>query len=504
MHPPYSMQGMPYYPGMNPYYPPPYPPTDDTRYHHSERRSRRNTSVSSDSEKLDDESDQSGSERETSHGHKSSKKGKSRGKKNPSVVVIPNVNVTSKKHATSESDSQTDSEESDDSHTKSRKKNNKRSSSKKKEAKQICMESTDEYNNDEMSYGQDGDQGNWNAFQNVLLRSDEKTRDNDSDLFSSEKEPQQARKMEGRSFDDPILLAERDSMDTNERSTVGLNSANGRIRPRQLLSGDDLMISGEGRSFSGGDIKEIEAGAVGYRRGTTDDFMIYGQENPMDRESSLDPFAEAQYKSPSEVEKSVHCVPDESFIIPHRYTSEEKLGLENRIAIDIDVELPPSVDKISDSKIGDQLFYEPDELMPERGYEEVSFGYDPAMDYDSHMQIPPATMVDDAHVKDSSLNVEVDVKKPEKDKRLRISQESLDKRRKDASARRLSSSRGPLTEAQKRAQNLRAYKADLQKAKKEQVLQHKFPGLINSDSSSLCLSISHSRCPCASLFFWYG
>ncbi|KAM0924479.1 hypothetical protein ACQ4PT_004822 [Festuca glaucescens] len=39
----------------------------------------------------------------------------------------------------------------------------------------------------------------------------------------------------------------------------------------------------------------------------------------------------------------------------------------------------------------------------------------------------------------------------------------------DASARRLSSSsKGPLTDAQKRAQNLRAYKADLQKEKKEQ------------------------------------
>jgi hypothetical protein len=67
-----------------------------------------------------------------------------------------------------------------------------------------------------------------------------------------------------------------------------------------------------------------------------------------------------------------------------------------------------------------------------------------------------------------------EVKKPEKDKRIRNSQESLDKRRKDASVRRLSSSKGPMTDAQKRAQNLRVYKADLQKAKKEQVLVHYF------------------------------
>ncbi|TVU44266.1 hypothetical protein EJB05_03702 [Eragrostis curvula] len=471
MHPPYSMQGMPYYPGMNPYFPSPYPPPDDTRYHRSERRSRRHSSDSYDSEKLDEECDQSGSERETSRGPRSHKKGKKRGK--ASVVVIRNVNVTSKKHVASESDSLTGSdiasEDSDDSHTESRKKKNRKSSSKKKEARQIFLEPAEEYSNDKMSCWQDGDQGNWNAFQNVLLRADEKTRNNDADLFSIEKEPHPSRKMENRSMDDPILLAERDYVDANERNTVGLNSANGRIRPRQMLSGDDLMMSGEGRSYLGDDIKEIEGGGGGYRRGTTtDDFMVCGQEKPMNRESSLDPLAEIQYKSPIEVEKSVGCVPDESFLIPLRTISEENLGPENRTALDIDVELPLSDQKISDSKAGDQLFYEPDELMPERGYEDVSFGYDPAMDYDSHMQIQPASMVEDAHVEDASFNVEVEIKKPEKDKRLRSSQESLDKRRKDASARRLSSSRGILTDAQKRAQNLRAYKADLQKAKKEQ------------------------------------
>uniref|UniRef100_A0A0A9AHN6 COP1-interacting protein-related n=1 Tax=Arundo donax TaxID=35708 RepID=A0A0A9AHN6_ARUDO len=228
------------------------------------------------------------------------------------------------------------------------------------------------------------------------------------------------------------------------------------------------MVSGEGRNFSGDDIKDIEAGDGRYRRGTTDDFIIYGHEKPMDRGSSLDPLAEAQYKSPTQVKKNVHSVADESFMIPLRSTSDDNLGPENRTAIDIDVELPPTIQKVAAAKAGGQLFYEPDELMPERRYEDVSFGYDPAMDYDSQMQIQPATMVEDAHVEDASLSVEDGVKKPEKDKRLKGSQESLDKRRKDASARRLSSSKGPLTDAQKRAQKLRAYKADLQKAKKEQ------------------------------------
>jgi len=251
---------------------------------------------------------------------------------------------------------------------------------------------------------------------------------------------------------------------------------NGRIRPRQMLSGDELMMSGEGEgtSFAGDDIKEIEAGGVRYRRGTSDDFMIYGQEKSMDRGSSLDPLAEAQYKSSTLIEKNVHSLADESFMIPLRSTSEDNHEPECRTAIDIDVELPSTVQKISDAKAGSQLFYEPVELMPERGCEDVSFGYDPAMDYNIQMQSQPATMVEDAHVEDASLSAVDEVKKPEKDKKLRSSQESLDKRRKDASVRRLSSSKGPLTDAQKRAQNLRAYKADLQKAKKEQVLVYYF------------------------------
>ncbi|XP_047092936.1 COP1-interacting protein 7-like [Lolium rigidum] len=471
MHRPYPMQGMPYYPGVNPYYPPPYPPMDDPRYNHSERRpSRKHSSDSKDFENSEDESDQSGSERESSHARKSSKKGKRSSKKKSNVIVIRNVNVRSKKHGSSESESHT-SEDSDDSQTKSSKRNHKRSSSKKKGGKKIFLESEEEYK-DDVSRGKDGDQGNWNAFQNFLLRDEEKTRDNDTDLFEGENEP--PRRKDNRSSanvkikandDDPILLSERGSADVDERrNAISFNSANARIRTRP---GDELMMSGEGRSFVDGDIKEIEAGGGGYRRGAGDDFMVYGQDNWIDRGSCLDPLAEAHYKRPAPEENNVCNVADESFMIPVRSSSQDILGAENRTAIDIDVDFPMTVQNTSDAKAGGQLFYEPDELMPEREVEDVSFGYDPAMDYDSHMQIQPDTAVENADVDDSSLCVEVEEKVPGKDKKLRSSQEG--KRRMDASARRLSSSsKGPPTDAQKRAQNLRAYKADLQKEKKEQ------------------------------------
>ncbi|KAK3126919.1 hypothetical protein QOZ80_7AG0565180 [Eleusine coracana subsp. coracana] len=469
VYPPYTMQGMPFYHGVNPYYPP-YPPMDDHRYHHSGRKSsRKHSSDSKDSETQDDESEHSGSERESSHGRKSHRKGKRSGKKKPSVVVIKNVNVTSKKHGSSESESQSssdlESEDSDDSHTKSREGKHKSSRSKKKEGKKTTFDSGDEYHKDETSNGQDTDQGNWNAFQSFLLRAEEKTRSNDADLFAGEKEPPSMRKKNVNTAD-PILLAERGSGDVHERNTLGFDSANGRTRAVRIVSNDELLMSGEGRGYMNGEIKEIEAGGGRYRRGTGEDFMVYGQERQADRTTLLDPLAEARYKNPNQQDKNVSCVADESFMIPLRSSTQDNFGAESRTTIDIDVELPTSIQKTSDGKPGNQLFYEPDELMPERGFEDSSFGYDPAMDYESHMQMH-ALKVEDKNAEDVSPAIDDDVKKSEKGK-LRNTKDGSDKKRKDALLRRLSAPRTPLNDAQKRAQNLRAYKADLQKLKKEQ------------------------------------
>uniref|UniRef100_A0A0D9WYC1 COP1-interacting protein-related n=1 Tax=Leersia perrieri TaxID=77586 RepID=A0A0D9WYC1_9ORYZ len=466
MHPPPYMQGMPYYPGVNPYYPP-YPPVDDPRYHYSGRKSRKHSSDSKDSEVLDDGSDGSSSERGSSHGHKSHKKGKRSGKKKPSVVVIKNVNVTSKKHGSSESESQSSSnsgsEDSDDSHSKTRRGKHKSSSSKKKEGAKTTFDNGDDYNKDESSYGQDGDQGNWNAFQSFLLRAEEKTRSNDADMFSGEKEPP-SRKNKNVNTADPILLAGGDYGDVYEQRGPGFDPANGRSRAIRLQSNDELMMSGDGRRYMDGEIKEIEAGGGRYRRGTSEDFMVYGQERSMDRRSTLDPLAEARYKNPNQADKNGYGVADESFMIPLRSGSQDNLGPENRTAIDIDVELPTNTKKTSDAK-ATQLFYEPDELMPERESEDASFGYDPAMDYESNMLVK-TVKIEDGNKEDVSHSNNGNLKKPEK--KLRNTKDGLDKRNKDALLRRLSAPKTPLNDAQKRAQNMRAYKADLQKLKKEQ------------------------------------
>ncbi|KAG8099988.1 hypothetical protein GUJ93_ZPchr0013g34638 [Zizania palustris] len=436
MHPPpYHMQGMPYYPGVSPYYPP-YPPVDDPRYHYSGRKSsRKHSSDSKDSEVLDGGSDSSSSERGSSHGHKSHNKGKRSGKKKPSVVVIRNVNVTSKKHASSESESQSNSdagsEDCDDPHSKTREGKHKSSSSKKKERK-TTFDSGDDYSKDEASYGQDADQGNWNAFQNFLLRAEEK----------------QDRMM--------LIYFLRSGFDRASWS-----------RAIRLQSNDELVLAGEGRNYMDAEIKEIESGGGGYRRGTSDDFMVYGEERSVDRRSPLDPPAEARYKSPTQVDKNGYGVVDESFMIPLRSGSQDKFGPESRTAFNIDVELPTNIKKTSDGKDRTRLFYEPDELMPKRGVEDVSFGYDPEIDYESNMLAPAVIKVGDANNEDVSHSIDGGVKKPSKDK-LRNAKDSLDKRRKDALLKRLSAPKTPQNDAQKRAQNMRAYKADLQKLKKEQ------------------------------------
>ncbi|PWZ37205.1 hypothetical protein Zm00014a_027781 [Zea mays] len=381
LYPPYPMQGMPFYPGVNPYYPP-YPPVDDPRYHYPGRKSsRKHSSDSKDSETLDVESGHSSSGGGSSHGHKSHRKGKRSGKK-PSVVVIKNVNVTSKKCGSSESESQSSSEvesaDSDNSHSKSRERKHKSSSS--KEEGRTTFDSGDEYNKDETSNGHE-----------------EKTRSSDADLFAGEKEPPSRRKQNVNTAD-PIILVERDGGNVCEQNKVGFDSANGRTRVIRVMSSDELVMSGEGRIYMDGEMKEIEAGGGRYRRGTGDDYMVYGQGCQIDRHCLLDPLAEAQCKYPVQQDNNRNGVTDESFMIPLRSSSQDNIGAESRTTMDIDVELPSSIHKASDKKAGHQLFYEPDELVPERGFEDVSFGYDPAMDYDSYMQ--STVKVEDAKAED--------------------------------------------------------------------------------------------------------
>ncbi|KAJ1694808.1 hypothetical protein LUZ63_011506 [Rhynchospora breviuscula] len=500
--PPYPMQGVPYYQnyphgGAHSYYPSPYPPTEEHHHHSRTKRHSKSSSKDSDSkshegtEHASSESDQEANG--SSQGHKN-KKG-SKKKKKSNMVVIKNLNYITKKLAGSDSgsgsgsDSESDKsdrsdsdKDSTDSDTKESRKKHKKSSKKKEKHRRKPEDSPrDARNRDNTGFEEpqmEGDSGHWQAFQSFLLKADEKAHTNDGDMFSSEREPVPSRRREkGGNAAEPFLPSERDYVFSHERSSAGFDSANGSIsRVRQLSSNDEMLMSGE-NGFADNRFKEIEgSGARVYRRpGAGDDHFIgYGQEKQMvSMGHDIDPLAESRYKQSNLDNNKSYGVSDESFMLAMRSGLHDSVGSDIRGSIDIDSELPKGTND-SATKVASQVFYEPEELtmIPDRGFEPMSAGYDPAIDYESQVHIEKVVKVEEM-VEESSPGVQVEKLSAEKDKKVRKSQDGvLDKRRKDALIRRLSggstSRASPLTEAQKRAQNLRSYKADLQKLKKEQ------------------------------------
>ncbi|ONK70724.1 uncharacterized protein A4U43_C04F860 [Asparagus officinalis] len=495
MHPPpgppvyqtYPMHGMPYYPnypGSGPFYQSAYPSSEDPRINTHKRIGRRRHSMNSkdndvDSESWEEDVDQSLSEpeKEASHGHKSHKRSGRSGKKKPGVVVIKNINyVKSKKHeksgdespSTSDADTEDETENSDAVERKHEKSSR---SSKKNDGRKRSSGST--YDRDDMVYDKDADSGNWQAFQSFLLRAEEKMETTvDGDMFAGEKEPTTKRR-QNLSEAEPILTSERDSDNIHEAKILEFDTVNGKgSRRRMVASNDELITSGEGRSLREGRLDaqfiEMEGGGGGYRRGSSDDFMIYGQGNQIKSTNSSDPLAEEGYVLPSNL-KSSYIAADESFIVPVRSSSPGQLETEIRPAIDMDLEFPTSLQRKEDSSNNRdcQIRYEPDDLtmMPERVTGSEYIGYDP-VDYDMEIPVQVAVKQETGDEEDVSASTKEDLKNSEK-KKLKP-QDAMEKRRKDALMRRgISSKSSPLTEAQKRAEKLRAYKVDLQKAKKE-------------------------------------
>jgi hypothetical protein len=412
------------------------------------------------------------------------------------MVVIKNLNYITKKLAGSDSESgsssgsesdKSDRSDSDkgsaDSDAKDNRKKHRKSSRKKgKHGRKHEDSPRDASNRDDTGFGEprmEGDSGHWQAFQSFLLKSEEKSRTDDSDMFSSEREPVLPRRKEkGGNAVDPFLPSERDYDEFgNQRSSAGFDSVNGSAsRVRQISSNDAIHMSGE-NGLMDSRLKEIEGGGVRiYRRpGTSDDyFIVHGQEKQMvGMGHDIDPLAESQYRQSTLDNNKSYGVNDESFMLAMRSGPHDSLRSDSRGAIDIDSELPKEAYN-SATKVVSQVYYEPEELtmIPDRGFEPVSAGYDPAIDYESQVHIEKVVKVEE--VEESSPSMQAEGKIAEKEKKVRKSADGvLDKRRKDALFRRLSdgstSRTNQLTEAQKRAQNLRSYKANLQKLKKEQV-----------------------------------
>nr|XP_009401935.1 PREDICTED: uncharacterized protein LOC103985817 isoform X2 [Musa acuminata subsp. malaccensis] len=495
MFQPYPMQGMPYYqnyPGSVPYFHPPYPPMEDPRFNSSHRKgSKRQSADNKDIEsetwerstRSQDDSDQNTSdlEKEGSHGHKSHRRVGRKGKKKPGVVVIRNINyIKSKKHGSVESESGSQSvseseaeEDSEDVHADMRERKHKHSvrRSKKEDRPTKPEEFSDAYGNDKAAYREEADSGNWQAFQTFLLSAEEKSRTVGEDMFMGEKEPQSKRK-QSKSEADPIVLPERDYGDYHDGGMAEFDSVSGKtIRMKQVASDDQFLASSNGRDLTDNQFKEIESGGRAYRQMSSDEFMIYEQEKQFSIKNSSDPFVDHVDEHPVKaVESLSYNITDETFMLPYR-TDSQDLGSDSIIPIDMDSEFSSALQNGSNlyDKAKNQLSYEPDDLslVPERETETVSVGYDPAMDYDFQIPVANAVKLEATNQEDLSESTKEESQKLDKEN-SRASNDSMEKRRKDALVKKGTSSRlNLLTEAQKRAEKLRSHKVDLQKMKKE-------------------------------------
>ncbi|GLT99339.1 hypothetical protein SLE2022_167820 [Rubroshorea leprosula] len=480
----YPMQGMPYYqtyPGNGPFFQQPYTSMDDPRLNPGQRmRQKRHSMDSRDSHTGDEELDN-----ETSQSGETRKRGSQSGKKKAGMVVIRNINyISSKGQNSSDSDSEsaagteTDDENQDLEATSPRMKH--RNSSRSSKGKGSQTRSLDKLNSsdkDETFPRKEADGGQWQAFQNYLLRDTEEEDGSNPGIFAMEEDVRVKRRPNALG-EDPLVFDRRQKGQFEEGNSTDIRKVSGNMTRMPKVSNDQLLISqrgghsADGRAFINGqmDLHSTEIdGRKGYRRTENDDFIVNRRENlPGFTHSASDPLAVNgfEHSSNSLEGRSSQNGEDDSYIVPFRSTSVAEVGTGDRDAIDMDSEFPSSLQKVENvsNRGGSLVNYEPDDLgmLPERGTERGSIGYDPALEYEI-----------EAHAKDgASLNkknkeVMTDkhgLKKSDKDRKLKT---VPDKKTVGPIRKGKPSKLSPLDEARARAERLRTYKADLQKMKKE-------------------------------------
>ncbi|XP_021752124.1 uncharacterized protein LOC110717670 isoform X2 [Chenopodium quinoa] len=473
---PYPMQGMPYYQnymGQSPYFQPPYSAHDDSRLH-SDRKARqrrhsmdgRDTSAEFETQEIDasgkmhndvtDEEDLT-SMKPKNKGSKTSRK---------KTVVIRNLNyITSTKQGSSDS---SDPQSSSDSGTNDEGQM-KVDETKKLKKKGVCLKSDDPRKaraKEERVSGQAGDDGHWQAFQNFLLTdADEDNNSARSSVFSMEGNDQ-GRKRQSSIKDDSSALgmhniSENHNVDMGESVDIA-GDATCLRKPMddQMLSyGQDPNL----RHNNKRDLKFMESGGrSGAHRRSMDtnlEYVLNKQEKLTAMwDPSLDPVIRNGFQGSSHTNNkgSSHGMPDESFMVLQRAGTLDQVTGDGRTAMDMDCELPSVLHKTDDHT------YEPNvlNLMPNRAAEDQPNGYDPAMYCEMQAQIKDAAKL--SGKKEVAMDAKGGSRKAVKDQKLKA------ERRTSLGTRREKPSKlSPAEDARARAEKLRAYKADLQKLKKE-------------------------------------
>ncbi|XP_018808040.2 COP1-interacting protein 7-like isoform X2 [Juglans regia] len=486
----YPMQGMPYYqnyPVNSPFFQPPYPSMPehaDPRMGHR-RHSMDNRDGNTELETWQTDASKTRSQDGASQTRDSQKKASRSGKKQSGMVVIRNINyITSKRQNSSDGESQSASDSETDEEggglaasTLESKHMDSQRSSKRKGSHTKSMNKLKSSDEEELAHGKDVDGGHWQAFQSYLLRdADEDRRAVDQGMFAMEKEAQVKRR-QNTLGDDPLVFSGQEKGETQEDSMIDMHKISGNVTYKPQALNDELLTSrrdgrsGYGRGSMDVQSAEIDGKRGGYRRTGNDDFLIHRRESQSGyTNSSSDPLVNGFDRVTNNLDRiSSHEMDDDSYIVALRENSLDRIGNNERTAIDMDSEFQ-SASQLSENlsnRVGSQVNYEPDELslIPERGRERESIGYDPALDYEMQIRAEDGAPID-------NKNMEVDIKqgskKSDKDRKSRLTPDNLDKKKTSGPIWKGKPSKlSPLDEARARAERLRAFKADLQKMKRE-------------------------------------
>lgn len=464
MFQPCPVQGIPYYqsyPGNSPFMQPFRSPMEDPRHRrHSMDNGQTTESEARDEVDIEREGSQTGERRK--------KAGRS-GRQKSGMVVIRNINYITKTERSSASGSCSDhsSETDKDKDAQEAVKTSKRRGTSNKSLKMLS--SSDKEVTDS---GKDADGAQWLAFQNCLLRGvDEDRQAIDQGQFDH------MRRKKHAAVNDPIDFTGR-MHEVQEDGAIDMHSNSGGLACMPRSSNDDFLLSKSSRKSVNGryvdDVQSLEIGGrkrIGYRREANDDFVILKQESQygnLHHSSDIEAVKGQGYSSYKLERKLFQDTNDDSYIVENRSVRVNGSGNLERNAIDMDSEFP----KVHRRKEGKTSNYQPDELslIPERGAEKGSMGYDPALDYEMQAQGGGGASQDKKY-KGFLARTKMGSKLLDKDLKSKPTPNSSDSKKTVGPIRRGKTNKpSPLDEARARAERLRNYKADLQKMKKEKVI----------------------------------
>ncbi|KAI3814407.1 hypothetical protein L1987_19162 [Smallanthus sonchifolius] len=255
--------------------------------------------------------------------------------------------------------------------------------------------------------GKETDGGHWDAFQTYLLKS--ATEGDREDMFAMEKDPKTKRRQTTMAEYDPLLAHAKQHNDDGEGRMQSYDTGGRKIVYRSANDGDFIM-AGRREETNVRDGKGFEEANLDKRHGSQHDEAVM-----------------VSLRSTSGVNDYNITSGLKMFDLPENKSNK-----------------PPHVK------------YEPDalSLMPERDVENI--GYDPAIDYEMQLAAP--------HEKTSKQAKKGSKSSAEKHQLSKPNQGMVRKGR----PLKVNTNKNTLEDARARADNLRSYKADLQKMKKEQ------------------------------------